>query len=236
MFCYAFEQGLEEPVIISWDGGSPCQAHHVPKWTGPVLWYSTCLQVQNPKPNDRLSVGHSRSKGELRERERERILLHRGGCLGLLFDSEHGVFGHFCGIIFFQWHLWQLVKMARLGRQWRKMPEKRYSITRKGRRRGSMTSQSPGTRLTLTTGSWSALIPAGMRVECSKKAPSQLCSHSTEVLSLSLLCSGMQCGGNRQTRELYAFWIVPLFLKNCNALALVLTTTSRVRCLVLIGT
>jgi hypothetical protein len=30
----------------------------------------------------------------LRERERERILLHRGG-LGLLFDSEHGVFRHF---------------------------------------------------------------------------------------------------------------------------------------------
>ncbi len=55
--------GLEEPVIISWDGSSPCQAHHVPKWTGPVLWYSTCLQVQNPKPNDRMSVGHSRSKG-----------------------------------------------------------------------------------------------------------------------------------------------------------------------------
>jgi hypothetical protein len=44
------------------------------------------------------------------------------------------------------------------------------------------------------------------------------------------------CGGNWQTRELYALWIVPLFLKNCNALALVLTTTSRVRCLVLIGT
>jgi len=183
-----FWTGPGEPVIISWDGSSPCQAHHVPKWTGPVLWYSTCLQLQNPKPNDRLSVGHSRSKGELRERERERILLHRGDCLGLLFDSEHGVFGHFCGIIFFQWHLWQLVKMTRLGPQGRKMPEKRYSITRKGRRRGSMTSQSLGTRLTLTTGSWSALIPAGMRVECSKKAPSQLCSHSTEVLSLSLSC------------------------------------------------
>jgi hypothetical protein len=43
-----------------------------------------------------MSVGHSRSKGELREREREKILLHRGGLgLGLLFDSEHGVFGHF---------------------------------------------------------------------------------------------------------------------------------------------
>jgi hypothetical protein len=76
------------------DGSSPCQVHHVLKWTGPVLWYSTCLQVQNPKPNDRMSIDLSRSKGELRERERERILLHRGG-LGLLFDSEHGVFGHF---------------------------------------------------------------------------------------------------------------------------------------------
>jgi hypothetical protein len=47
-----------------------------------------------------MSVGHSRSKGELRERERERILLRRGG-LGLLFDSEHGVFWSLCGIIFF---------------------------------------------------------------------------------------------------------------------------------------
>ncbi len=70
--------------------------------SGPDPFYSTqhVSKVQNPKPNDRMSVGHSRSKGELRERERERILLRRGG-LGLLFDSEHGVFWSLCGIIFF---------------------------------------------------------------------------------------------------------------------------------------